>query len=83
MRFQTPDHESLPIVGKREGALTRWVRAPLAALAFWAAIAIPVLYLPLLLSGIESRTGLGLFLGLVGVHLLTLIGGRNYHSRSR
>lgn len=60
-------------------SVTRWIRAPMAALSFWCAIILPVLYLPLFASGIETTAGLLAFLGLFGLHVLTLIGGRSYH----
>lgn len=59
--------------------ITRWVRTSLSALSFWSAISLPVLYIPLFVSGLESTTGLGLFLGLFGLHVLALIGGRKYN----
>lgn len=60
-------------------SVTRRIRTPLAALSFWSAIVFPVLYLALFVRGIETTTGLGVFLGLFGLHVLALIGGRNYH----
>lgn len=54
------------------------IATPLSALAFWAAIAIPVMYVPVLATGINGATELGLFFGLFGVHLLALFGGRSY-----
>lgn len=49
-----------------------------STLSFWAAIVLPVLYLPLLAAGIDSTTGLALFLGLFGLHVLALVGGREH-----
>lgn len=63
--------------------LTRGVRRQLRGLvstvSFWGAILLPALYLPLLLRGLESRAGLGLFLTLFGIHALALLGGRRHH----
>lgn len=42
------------------------------------AFALPGLYVPLLLRGIESVDGLVLFLGLFGLHVLALVGGRRH-----
>lgn len=47
-----------------------------SAFAFWSGIALPGLYLPLLLDGIASVEGLAAFLGLFGLHVLALVGGR-------
>ena len=54
------------------------IATPLSALAFWAAIAIPVMYVPLLATGIDGVAELGLFFGLFGLHLLALFAGRSY-----
>lgn len=60
------------------GSLDRWIRDPLSAFSFWSAIALPVLYLPLFVSGIETPAGLLVVFGLVGLHCLALVGGRDY-----
>jgi hypothetical protein len=52
--------------------------APLSALAFWLAIALPALYLPLFVTGLESTHELLTFLGLFALHLLALFGGRTH-----
>ena len=51
---------------------------PLSAVAFWLAIALPVLYIPLLTTGIHGLEELTLFLGVFGLHLLALVAGRSY-----
>lgn len=58
----------------------RTIKAPLSRVAFYSAIALPALYLPLLVTGIETTNGLVLFLALLGLHIGTLIGGRSYIS---
>lgn len=55
-----------------------WIQSPLTAIAFWSAIGLPVLYLPLFIIGLTNTVELALFLILVSVHLLTLFGGRNH-----
>jgi hypothetical protein len=52
---------------------------PLSAVAFWLAIAIPLLYVPFLTTGINGLRELGLFLGVFGLHLVALYTGRSYH----
>lgn len=54
---------------------------PLSALAFWSAIALPLLYVPLLAAGLGTTQDLLLFLGLFALHLGALAGGRSYGSR--
>ena len=53
-----------------------------SALSFWGAIVLPVFYLSLLVVGIEDTTGLLVFLGLFGLHVLTLIAGQSYRPGS-
>lgn len=47
-------------------------------MGFWAAILCPMLYLSLLITGIEPRPGFHLFIALVGFHLIALFIGRNH-----
>ena len=54
---------------------------PLSAVAFWSAIALPLLYVPLLAAGLGSTQDLLLFLGLFALHLAALLGGRSHGSR--
>lgn len=59
--------------------LERWVLKPLSVLAFWSAIALPVLYLPLFLTGPDTADELGVVLGLVGLHVIALFVGRSHY----
>lgn len=54
------------------------LRRPVEALAFWAAIALPFAYLPLLYSGFESTSGVLLFAGLVVANVLALYVGHGH-----
>lgn len=67
----TPDRR--PVVGD--------LSKPLSAVAFWIAIALPLLYVPLLAAGLGSSQDLLLFLGLFALHLVALLGGRTHGSR--
>lgn len=49
--------------------------APLTAIAFWAAVLLPVVYLPLLIAAGVGAVELAPALSLIGVHLLALLGG--------
>lgn len=71
-----------PDVSRRPsgGVLPRSLRSSLAAVSFWAAIVLPLLYVPVVLAGIETTDGVLVFLGLVGLHLAALVGGRTYRS---
>lgn len=55
-----------------------WVKQQVAMLLFWAAIALPVCYLAMLVNGIGTTRELRLFFELFGLHVLALVGGR-YH----
>lgn len=68
-----------PRFARRSGeSLLHRLEAPLAAVAYWIAVGLPIAYLGLLVTGIESSAELGLFVGLLGLHGIALIGGRNY-----
>lgn len=58
--------------------VARTLIAPLSALGFWLAIALPALYLPLFVTGLESSSELLAFLGLFALHLLALFAGRSH-----
>ncbi|MFB6142322.1 MAG: hypothetical protein ABEJ30_03145 [Halorientalis sp.] len=61
--------------------LGTWVREWLEATAFWAAVVLPVVYLPLLATGLDERTML-LFVGLLALNCLALVFG-HAHNRDR
>lgn len=52
--------------------------APLRGIAFWTAIALPFLYVPLLASGLESESVRMAFTLLVVTNVVTLIVGHPY-----
>jgi hypothetical protein len=54
------------------------VRRPIEAAAFWAAIALPFLYLPLLAQGFSSNNELFVFAGLLVLNALALVVGHGY-----
>ncbi len=56
------------------------LREPLSTVAFWSAIALPALYVPLLAVGLGTVQDLALFLGLFALHLAALLAGRSYGS---
>ena len=81
----TPNH------AQHTSAVTNWaadvarqgthtLRATVRGLSFWAAILLPLVYLPLLSSGLGSQTGF-IFLGLLAVNLLALFVGHNHSNQ--
>ena len=69
-----------PTVPTPDLQLLQRIKTPIRATAFYGAIGLPALYLPLIISGIESATGLLVFLGLFVLHVAALIGGRTYRA---
>jgi len=53
-------------------------RSTVEAVSFWCAIAVPLLYVPLLSNGPESVTGTVAFVALLAVHLTTLVIGHTH-----
>lgn len=54
------------------------VGRPVIGLAFWAAIALPFLHLPLLIAGLETTRMTVAFLLLLGLNVVALIVGQPY-----
>jgi hypothetical protein len=55
------------------------ITSSLSAVAFWLAIALPVFYIPFLMTGIHGLRELGVFLGVFALHLGALYAGHSYH----
>lgn len=58
----------------REHALT----TPLEIVGFWSAVALPFLYVPLLVSGISTQGELLTFVGLLALNLAALLAGHDH-----
>lgn len=78
MDFQPRVHDRGWVKRRPDGSFLDRLAAPTAALAYWMAVGLPVVYLAVLASGLEGRRGLGLFLALLVVHAVALFVGRNY-----
>ena len=62
------------------GSVRATVVTPVTAAAFWAAIALPFLYLPLLfLTGLSSQSTATAFLALLGLNVVALLVGHPYY----
>ena len=55
------------------------IATPVRFVGFWSAVVLPFVYLPLLFTGLQG-TYLTAFLLLVGVHILSIVAGREYNS---
>ncbi|QLK25117.1 hypothetical protein HYG81_13580 [Natrinema zhouii] len=54
------------------------------AAGFWLGTLLPIVYVPVILTGIDSMSHLSLFIALLAVHALALVVGHDYSgSRSR
>ncbi|UWG48587.1 putative membrane protein [Halanaeroarchaeum sp. HSR-CO] len=62
------------------GALSGYetILRPIEAIAFWAAVVMPFVYLPLLLTGLETSSEQVAVVALVAVHVLSLVVGKRY-----
>jgi fatty acid desaturase len=70
LRERVPDEQQLPTGVKL-------VAAPLRFVGFWAAIALPFMYMPLLYGGLQASE-LTVFVALVALNALALVVGHNY-----
>ncbi|MEF8851443.1 MAG: hypothetical protein V5A44_06985 [Haloarculaceae archaeon] len=62
------------------GNVRETVVAPVTAAAFWSAVALPFLHLPLLLlTGLSSQSTTTAFLALVALNVVTLLVGHPYY----
>ena len=82
MKNLTPNHgqntsvETDSAMGPvRQGTLA--LRASVQRLSFWAAIVLPLVYLPLLSGGLEPQTG-SIVIGLLALNLIALFVGHNH-----
>ena len=64
---------------ERELSVVRRVRTSLQAVLFWSGIALPVLYLPLLVTGPDSATEMTALLLLLGLHAFSLLVSHSYN----
>jgi hypothetical protein len=53
---------------------------PLEVVGFWSAIALPFLYVPLLLAGISTQGELLTFIGLLALNVAALLAGHGHKS---
>lgn len=70
----TPVSDVLPRDVSSVSALIR----PLEAVGFWAAVALPFLYVPLLISGLEGPSTQLAAMLLIGLHMAALIVGHRH-----
>lgn len=54
------------------------LRPTAVAIAFWGSVGLPAAYLWMMAGGIETLSELSLLLGLLALHGVAIVGGRNY-----
>jgi hypothetical protein len=72
-----PDHRTV-LPERSERSLADAVLRPVKGAAFWAAVALPFLHIPLLATGLESTASLTAFGALVSLNVLALLVGHPY-----
>ncbi|AGB14726.1 hypothetical protein Halru_0074 [Halovivax ruber XH-70] len=60
----------------RQSALA--VTPSLTAVSFWAGTLLPIVYLPLLLAGVDSGLRFGLLVALLALNVVALVLGHDY-----
>lgn len=63
----------------RRRRLVRSIEGPVRFLAFWTAIALPFVHVPLLVRGLGDPAVTAVFLGLLAVNLLALYVGHDHN----
>lgn len=72
----TPDASSLDV---RSRITLETALKPVRATGFYAALALPIAYVPLLVSGLESVSQTSTFAVLLALHVLALAVGHGHH----
>lgn len=62
----------------RESSFVRRVRRYLSPVLFWSAIVLPLLYLPLVATGLDSINQVITLLALLSLHVVALLAGHSY-----
>lgn len=73
----TTDHTPLDSATEWGSTALRTAMAPVRFLAFWTAVALPFLYVPLLFDGLTSSRFL-VFVVLVAINVVALVVGHNH-----
>lgn len=64
----------------REFSTLSALRRPLEAVGFWAAVALPFLYVPLILTGLGTRSTQLAATLLIGLHAVALVVGHRHRA---
>jgi len=76
MSSETSPKTALTVTGESFERVVASVREPLVAVAFWTAIALPFLHLPLLfVTGLTTTAETASFVTLLGLNVVSLVVG--------
>ncbi|NHN41768.1 hypothetical protein G9C85_09010 [Halorubellus sp. JP-L1] len=78
MSTSTPSTPDASHTGLRSRVGLETLAAPVRATCFYAALALPLAYVPLLVSGLETVSQTGNFFLLLGLHVLALALGHGH-----
>ncbi|MDG5775997.1 hypothetical protein VB773_14450 [Haloarculaceae archaeon H-GB2-1] len=82
MSSETPPKTPFDVTGWSIEQFSSDVRAPLVGIAFWSAIALPFLHLPLLfVTGLSTSTEAGAFVALLVLNVVSVFLGHSYHGQ--
>ena len=79
MSTTSPSMPDAPTTDLRSRITLETVLKPIRATSFYAALALPLVYVPLLVSGLESVSQTTTFALLLGLHVLALAAGHGHH----
>lgn len=78
MSTTSPSMPDAPTTDLRSRITLETVLKPVRATSFYAALALPLVYVPLLVSGLESVSQTTTFALLLGLHVLALAAGHGH-----
>jgi len=76
------ERQRFPPVSDVRPALAQYgtgLKTGVTGLAFWSAVVLPFLYLPLLVYGLRSSSIVGAFVGLLTLNVVAAVIGHRYH----
>lgn len=79
MSTTNPSMPDTPTTGLRSHIELDTLLKPVRATGFYAALALPLVYVPLLVSGLESVSQVTTFAVLFALHVLALAVGHGHH----
>jgi hypothetical protein len=79
MSTSTPSTPDTSHTGRRSSVGLDTIVSPVRATSFYAAVALPLAYVPMLLGGLTTVSDAGVFAVLLCVNLVALVAGHGHH----